>query len=255
MESSSNSAPHTPSKVVRLSVNAPATRGELHDRLATRYDLARQPLEIAGTRFTVTVVRDTNLLLDRISPEEYARQEGLPFWAELWSSSLELARWSLEGGVRRGLRVLELGCGVGLVGIAAARAGGLVTMTDYEPDALEFARLNVVENLRGENLHGRVRVEALDWRVPYRGERYPLVMGSDIIYDRILFEPLLRLLDECLAPGGRAILAEPDRSIGHAFLALAPHAGFIVQTVAVPMVRQGRTITVMRTTLRRRVPS
>ena len=236
-------------------MNVPATLGELHDRLATRYDLARQTLDIAGSRFSVTVVRDTNLLLDRISPEEYARQERLPFWAELWSSALELARWSLQGGVRRGVRVLELGCGVGLVGIAAARAGAVVTMTDYEPDALEFARLNAAENLGAENLHGQVRCAALDWRVPYRGARYPLVLGSDIIYDRMLFEPLLRLLDECLAPGGRAILAEPDRSIGRAFLAMAPEAGFTVQTAAVATVRGGRTITVKRTTLRRRARS
>jgi predicted nicotinamide N-methyase len=218
-----------------------------------RYDLARQTLSVAGTSFTVTVIRDTNVLLDRIDPEAFAREERLPFWAEIWPSSLELARWSLTGGVARGLRVLELGCGLGLVGIAAAWAGARVTMTDYEPDALDFARLNVTENLRASRTTGRVEFALLDWRSPYRGARYPLVLGSDIMYDRSLFEPLLQRLVECLSPGGRVVLADPDRSIGRAFLDLAGRSGFTVQSTAVATLYQGRSLTVTRAVLRRRL--
>lgn len=223
----------------------------LRERLAARYDLAHEAVTVAGSRFAMTVVRDTNALLERIRAEDFARDERLPYWAELWTSSLELARWSLEGGVDRGLRVLELGCGLGLVGIAAARAGGHVTMTDYEPDALAFARLNAAENLPQLSDGESIRVAMLDWRAPYRGEQYGLVLGSDIVYDRALFEPLLQCLRECLAPGGRVVMTDPDRAVGRAFLELAAQSGFRVHTVAVPTTRRGRTVTVLRATLQR----
>ena len=166
-------------------------------------------------------------------------------------------RWSLpaglwKGGVRTGIRVLELGCGVGLAGIAAARAGGQVMMTDYEPDALDFARLNAAENLPEAKLRRTVRFAVLDWRTPYEGERYPLVIGSDIIYDRSLFEPLLVRFDECLTLRGRVILTDPDRSIGRAFLEHARRQGFVVESAKVPTLCQGRIVTVVRAMLRRR---
>jgi predicted nicotinamide N-methyase len=223
----------------------------LREQLAARYDLVREAIAVAGRRFAITVVRDTNALLESIHAEEFARDERLPYWAELWTSSLELARWSLKGGVGRGMRVLELGCGLGLVGIAAARAGGHVTMTDYEPDALAFARLNAADNLPQPSHGDGIRVAMLDWRDLYRGEQYGLVLGSDIVYDRSVFEPLLRCLQECLAPGGRAVMTDPDRAVGRAFLELAAQSGFDVTTVAVPTVRRGRTVTVLRATLQR----
>ena len=229
----------------------PRATQTLREQLTARYDLAREVVTVAGNSFAMTVVRDTNILLERIRAEEFARDERLPYWAELWTSSLELARWSLEGGVASNQRVLELGCGLGLVGIAAARAGGQVTMTDYEPDALAFARLNAAENVPQRPGASRIRVTMLDWREPYQGEQYELVLGSDIAYDRTMFEPLLRCLQECLAPGGRVVMADPDRAIGRAFLELAARSGFGINTVAVPTGHQGRTITVLRSTLHR----
>jgi len=230
---------------------APTVDG-LRARLATRYELSRQNLLVAGIPFMMTGVRDTNVLLQRIDPAAFAREERLPFWAEIWASSLELSRWVLQGAVEAGTRVLELGCGVGLTGIAAARAGARVTMTDYEPDALSFAWLNAAENLGLARADERVRCAAFDWRRPYRGRRVPLVLGSDIMYDRALFEPLLQRLHECLTPEGRAVLADPDRSVGRDFLSLAEQSGFIVTSSAVPASQNGRTLTVIRSELRRR---
>ena len=216
------------------------------------YELSRQNLLVGGIPFTMTVVRDTNALLERIDPADFAREERLPFWAEIWASSLELSRWALQGGVAAGTHVLELGCGLGLTGIAAARAGALVTMTDYEPDALSFTWLNAAENLGLALASERVRCEAFDWRRPYRGRRVPLVLGSDIMYDRALFEPLLQRLHECLTPEGLAVLADPNRTIGRDFLSLAKRSGFTVSSSEVPSRQHERALTIIRSELRRR---
>ncbi|MGB1697843.1 MAG: methyltransferase, partial [Thermoplasmatota archaeon] len=53
-----------------------------------------------------------------------------------------------------GVRVLEVGCGTGLVGLTAAKAGAEVTLTDANPFAVELARHNAKEN--------EVRVEVVE---------------------------------------------------------------------------------------------
>ena len=76
--------------------------------------------------------RDTEALLDE---EAFEHEEFLPYWAELWPSSLALAR-TIAGRALRGARTLELGCGLGLPSIAAALAGGRVLATDWSPEAI-----------------------------------------------------------------------------------------------------------------------
>ncbi len=95
----------------------------------------------------MTVVRDPDVLLERVTPVQFAQDERLPYWAELWTSSFALARFCLEENGFRGKRVLELGCGVGLVGLSAASGGAHVVMTDYEHDALLFSLYNAMVNL------------------------------------------------------------------------------------------------------------
>src|SRR3954470_17581177 len=83
---------------------------------------------------------------DLISEEDFIRDERMPYWADLWPSSLMLSRAMVnESG--KGARLLELGCGAGLVSVAAVIAGYDVLATDYYDDALLFTRLNVERNL------------------------------------------------------------------------------------------------------------
>ena len=97
----------------------------------------------------MAVVRQPEKLLDDISVDEFARDERLPYWAELWTSSIVMGEHILQDPSFRGAALLELGCGVGLAGIAAARAGAQVTMTDYDDDALLFAA-TFVSNMIGD---------------------------------------------------------------------------------------------------------
>jgi predicted nicotinamide N-methyase len=122
-----------------------------------------------------------------------------------------LAR-ELEGLDLHGGRVVELGCGLGLPSIAAARAGAEVLATDAEPDAVEAALRNAEEN--------RVQIEALtaDWSHPdqlvARGP-FDLAVGADILYERQSIAALLSLLPR-LAPV--ALFADPGRPASHAFI-------------------------------------
>jgi len=227
----------------------------LRQALSARYDLTTCLLPVGGRTLSLLVVRDTNKLLDAIDPAVFARDERLPYWAEIWPSSIELARYCLEDLALDGRSVLELGCGLGVSGIAAAMAGAQVTLSDYEEDALAFARWNVLKNLRREEQRARVRFQLLDWRAPGTPGRFDLVLGSDIIYERSLAGDLLRLLDSTLRPGGVAVLTDPDREPGREFISRALAGGFGLDVGRTSVVSGMRQRTITRVLLRRREES
>ena len=111
-----------------------------------------------------------------------------------------------EGGSGRGseLRVLELGSGTGLVGIAAACVWAAhVTLTDL-PDIVPNLARNVDMNAALIERHGgEARTEVLDWadagHVPERGARYPVIVAADPLYSaehpRLLVDTLVRWLE------------------------------------------------------------
>ena len=88
----------------------------------------------------------------------------MPYWSVLWRSGVALGREVASAPVA-GLRVLELGCGLGVPSLVAARAGADVLATDASTEALELlernARVNGVEvgPRDGVAITGEERVE------------------------------------------------------------------------------------------------
>jgi predicted nicotinamide N-methyase len=149
------------------------------------------------TNFSETlVVGDVELTLLRPSSPEalideaaFEHDEFLPYWAELWPAATALAAALPEVA---GLRVVELGCGLGVPSLVAAARGAVVTATDWAADAIDLLRENAARNGVG------LRVEVRDWREPW-DERFDLVLAADVLYERRNVEPLLERLAE-LAP-------------------------------------------------------
>lgn len=112
---------------------------------------------------------------------------------------------------RSRLRVLELGSGTGVVGIAAsAILGADVTVTDL-PHVLSNLKFNVDANSgvlapRG----GQVHVAALGWgnkeEMEAIGREYDLIIGSDVVYHDNLYDPLLETLKFLLLDGEKVFL-------------------------------------------------
>jgi predicted nicotinamide N-methyase len=222
---------------------------ELFAMMRSRFDVVVEDVGVASNLFRIAAVRHPEKLLDAVAIEEFAKDERLPYWAELWTSALVLSEKVLCDTSLRGVRVLELGCGLGLAGIAAAQAGAHVDATDYDKDALLFARWNAVTNLSPETL-ARVHHYLLDWR-DLPASTFECIIGADIVYERRNFAPLLKFFGSALTPGCPAILAEPDRSIGDDFLAAARDCGFHVDLQHMTCERRGRQSTVRLATLRK----
>jgi predicted nicotinamide N-methyase len=134
-----------------------------------------------------------------------------PYWSVLWRSGAELAR-ELDGVGLKGTRVVELGCGLAVPSIAAARAGAHVLATDLDTEALEL----VAENAAANDV--QVETAAVDWAQPdglISRAPFDLVLAADVLYERASVALLLSLLPQ-LAP--EAWLADPGRPAADAFL-------------------------------------
>jgi ETFB lysine methyltransferase len=193
----------------------------LQKAIETSYDTMLQTIMCGGMTIELLRVADVDTLLDRLPKIQFRPDERLPYWADLWPSSLALAQYLCEAVDLQGVEVLELGCGLGLAGIAASRKGGVLTFTDYEADALAFTRYNVYRNGCPQAI-----VRHLDWHAPTLNQTYAVILASDVLYERANFHPLLQLLYRTLEPNGHFILAEPNRPIARDFFRLIRDGGF-----------------------------
>ena len=172
--------------------------------------------------FRLLTPADPDALLERLIDSQDASQLHLadPYWAKLWPAAAPLSEAVLRLNCPG--PCLELGCGSGLVGLAALAAGSDVTFSDYVPLAVELA----LENAR-RNGFPRAKGLVLDWRRP-GDEQFPMIVASDVTYDATNFEPLLDTLDRMLAPGGKAWLGDAGRGPAAKFLEMASRRGWTV---------------------------
>jgi predicted nicotinamide N-methyase len=154
-------------------------------------------------------------LIDEAAFEE---DEFLPYWAELWPASIALAGALPDVS---GLRVVELGCGLGVPSLVAAARGAEVTATDWASDAIDLLRANATRN--GLELQAEVR----DWREPWP-ERFDLALAADVLYEQRNVEPLLERLRE-LAP--KALVGLAGRPYEAEFLGRAGSVSEIAERV------------------------
>ena len=194
------------------------------------YDTTEIQLAFRQQDVRITKIRDLDVLLENLDPVTFAEDERIPYWAELWPSSVALAQHVAQHLDVTGRRVLELGCGLGLVGVVAALHGGRVLCTDYETDALAFARYNARRNACEQ-----MRFRLVDWRCPALRRRYDYVLASDVIYEARNFGPLVAVLRRYLARGGAAVFSEPGRVNAVPFFVLLRKYGFSYHKTTYPL--------------------
>lgn len=177
--------------------------------LLTDLDLVDERLELGPWTLALLRPRQAEALLDE---EAFDHEEFLPYWAELWRSGTALAE-EIAGRDVRGLRVVELGCGLGVPSLAASLAGAEVLATDWSPTAIALLEENARRN--GVRLETSIVAWAHADALVERGP-WDLVLAADVLYERRNVPLLLDLLPRL---GGEVWLADPDRAPAEQFLA------------------------------------
>lgn len=185
-------------------------------------------VRIGDLNWEFTRIADPDRVLDDVAAEADRREKvngkrepdehlHLPYWAELWESAIGMGQF-LDANFRLQwtmaavpARILDLGCGMGMSGAVAAALGASVLFADIETPALLFAQLNSAQ------WHDRVRTRRLNWQVDRLAERFDLILGADILYERAQWQHLEPFWQHHLEPGGSVLLGEPGRQTGDLF--------------------------------------
>jgi predicted nicotinamide N-methyase len=180
-------------------------------------------MTIAGRDFDLLLPADPDMFLEQLE-ERAAQGEATPdpYWARLWPCAIELAASILDASWTRGEAALEIGCGVGLAGLAGLHRGLNVTFSDLEATAVALARENAQRNGFPD-----AQGVAFDWHEPPR-LTYPIILASDVLYDLKLHDVLLSLLDAMLPGTGICWIGDPGRVHAERFVQSARERGFAV---------------------------
>jgi predicted nicotinamide N-methyase len=131
---------------------------------------------------------------------------GTPYWAYYWGGGIALARYIFDHPETfADRRVLDLGSGSGIVGIAAAKAGARdVVAADTDKYAVTVARLNAVEN-------GATISTFLGDMTAHCPPAVDVVLVGDLFYERDLAARVTAFLDRCLESEIEALIGDPWR--------------------------------------------
>ncbi|MBW2615160.1 MAG: class I SAM-dependent methyltransferase [Deltaproteobacteria bacterium] len=174
------------------------------------YETDTTDLTIKERRFSFLVPRSIDRFLD---PEDVFHD--FPLWSKIWETSIVLSEYLAGIPVEPEKHFLEIGGGIGLVGIIASAFGHRVTMTEYNPDALNYARANAETN--PPSADSNLEITQLDWNRPRLEGLFDYIVGSEVIYKEKDFEPVLKLFKRYLKPEGEIILAEGLRKTSMEF--------------------------------------
>lgn len=193
------------------------------------HPFAAEPLELYTLSEPEKSIDAGALLRERVI-------EDPPYWALVWTGARAIAAIVSTMQLPPHARVLDLGCGLGLAGLAAARLGASVAFGDYLEEPLEFVRATLAR--LGTP---RCDVRAIDFtRDDGDCIRYDVILAADIVYDPAHYAPLAAFLDRHLEASGTILLTESLRADASLFLAGMTGRGFVDEICPLWVVEDGR---------------
>jgi predicted nicotinamide N-methyase len=215
---------------------------KLLKRLERRVEIQHGHVVIAGENYPWAQVVNPDRLLEQTlcndQPESAAHD---PFWAATWRAAQGLDRYLGSMSIAPGTRILELGGGSGRAGISAALRGASVCITDASSMALIMCRFNA------RFVSDRVEVRKLDWgELSGFDEKFPIVIGSDIVYNPSLYPHLEPCMRQVIGQNGIVLLSEPQRHTGDRFEKWIRNAGWRCDSCLVDIEDGNREIRVFQ---------
>jgi SAM-dependent methyltransferase len=174
---------------------------------------------------------DPNTVLEQLTEDAYEKDKFLPYWAEQWPSSDIILNYLKTCPIDPRNKIIELGCGLGIIAAYLSLRKHFVIATDISFDALLFSKANSeLNNVRSIPC-------CVDWRaLPFK-TNFDLIVASDILYESRWIEPILSICKQFLKPGGRALIADPCRKFWSDFKKRAIMGGFESRIVCTDVIK------------------
>lgn len=179
-------------------------------------ELVFEPVELAGGPLEIIQIKNMPVYIDKLLARAGAgKHVELPLWAKVWPTNVVLSMFLEKFPFPTDFEFLEMGAGVGLAGLVLARRGYAVTITDIEPDALLFCRINALRNGLAEN----VRIMPADFTRDRLGRTFDALVGCEILFRESFFAPLRDFMAAHLAerPDAEVIFGGDGARQGMAF--------------------------------------
>jgi predicted nicotinamide N-methyase len=147
--------------------------------------------------------------------EAYRRGEiPFPFWSKIWPAAIALSEFLLDySSLIQNKKLLELGAGLGLPSLVAARYAATVMCTDHAPEAVAFASISAAHN---KLLN--FSAEIMDWNQLPNAIEAEGILLSDINYEPTAFAALMKLIFQFLEAGKMILLSTPQRLMAKEFI-------------------------------------
>lgn len=185
-----------------------------------------QTVVVGERTLRLAVPHDPELLLEL--PEtlaEHELNEYIPYWAWLWPAANEMANWVSSRTWPIGCDALELGSGMGLVGLAGAVAGLKMTISDYREEAVTVVRSNLIRN-------GLVAdTQTVDWHKP-PARQWPIILACDVLYEVVHHAAIIEFASSALKSNGVCWIGDPGRANCTEFLTQVHEDGRLLAETA-----------------------
>ncbi len=170
--------------------------------------LSTSPIRIGEKTLELLTVKDIEPFLKAIEEKNDATLASFPYWVKIWEAAIVLASYLAEQNLDWDSTVIELGAGMGIVGLFLAASGHPVTLTDYDDDALSLLKKNAVANRLDS-----AAVKKLDWNDFEAPGQFDIVCGAELVYRQADIKPAMDAVRKCIKPGGTVYIAHDIRRI------------------------------------------
>lgn len=163
-------------------------------------------IPLQGATLTFVQPQDPLSLIDDLTPEQARLDKYQPYWVENWPSAETFISFLSSFNVTNSLRVIELGCGLGVLSTILRKLGHRVIATDIALDGCACTAINCKSNC------GTSSVVCCDMKqLPFKNYVPDLILASDILYEEKMHHLFLSALDNLLTDTNKAWLADPCR--------------------------------------------
>lgn len=197
-----------------------------YETFLTIEKIGTYPLHLAALKDLDKALDEICKKFDPKTPkEEQLLLDLCPYFGLIWPSARALGLFMTERkkqfSKKRGI---EVGCGLGLPSIIAAKIGAQILATDFHPDVAAWVKQNAELN--------QVQVEYQEWdwtnseaAKPYLGA-FDFVLASDVLYESRHPEELATALARLVSSTGSIYLSDPGRVYLEKALATLANLGF-----------------------------